>query len=141
MVEGSNGLASGLVNDSTDMRPIDIQAKEKVELFLQDRCGCTLNDGKPCSLRYSYDHISSIRDQCSSFQRSELNKILLGHVMATVRTSSTTIKVRRQSTDRSRNTTTFLHEGEKVRHQEQNQYKFKYTNIKFSITFILSLLS
>ena len=99
---------------SMDERDFDLQEKEKVELFLQKGCGCALFNGKPCSSLFTNDHISSIRDQCQSMERPALNNILLGHIMATVRTSTGTIKVRHPSSDRKRNTTSFLHEGNKV---------------------------
>ncbi len=97
-----------------DIREIDRNEKRKVELFLNNGCGCTLNERSMCSSIFSTDHISSVRDQCSSFQRSEINNILLGHIMTTVRTSDMTNKVRNPSTTRVRNTTTFYHEGQKV---------------------------
>ena len=144
MVDGDDSLGMVNGNDFTngsevenDMRSIDIIEKEKVEHFLEEGCGCTCNDGMACSSRYSYDHISSIRDQCSSCERSQLTNLLFGHVMATVRTSKTTIKVRRQSTDRQRNTTTFLHEGEKVRHYEWYKYnKNLFLSHSFQISYI-----
>lgn len=97
-----------------DSRSIDVDERRKVESFLESSCMCVVNDGRPCSSRYSYDHISAIRDQCSSMNKDELNSVLLGHVMATIRTTDTTIKVRHTGTERKRNTTTFMHEGEKV---------------------------
>ena len=100
-------------NSTDNMREIDIKEKRKVELFVEIGCGCTLNNVM-CSSMFSIDHISSVRDQCNSFERSELNNILLGHIMATVRTSDTTNKVRNPSTTRIRNTTSLYHEGQKV---------------------------
>ena len=99
---GSNGDGdtSHEENSDNDMREIDRKEKRKIELFVENGCGCTLNVGMMCSLMFSIDHISSVRDQCSSFQRGELNNILFGHIMATVRTSDMTSTVRNPSTNR-----------------------------------------
>ena len=99
---------------SLEMRDVDLSEINDVEEFLQQGCGCTLLEGQQCCSAFTREHITSIRDQCTSFQRHELNNILLGHIMATVRTSEKTVKIRQPATIRSRNTTTFLHEGHKV---------------------------
>ena len=59
-----------------------MKKSRKIELFVEN--GCTWNGGTMCSLIFSIDHISSVHDQCSSFQRGELNNILLGHMLAMV---------------------------------------------------------
>ncbi len=99
-------------NSINDIREIDLSEKRKVECFVQNGCGCTLNVRIMCSSIFSMDHISSVRNQCSLFERSELNNILLGHIMATVRTSDMTVG--HGPTTRVRNTTCFYHEGQKV---------------------------
>ena len=99
---------------TVDMRDIDAAEVSKVDEFFTNGCGCTLLDGQQCSSAFSKQHITSIRDQCSSLPRPDLNNILFGHVIATVKTSEDIITVRHKATARVRNTTTFLHEGQKV---------------------------
>ena len=75
-------------NVDVEMREFDIAESKKVDEFVENGCGCRLYDGKQCSSAFTRDHISLIRDQCSSLTRAELHNILFGHVMVTVRTSA-----------------------------------------------------
>ena len=78
-----------VVTVATERRGIDIDEDAKVDAFLNKGCGCTYFNGKQCSTAFTRQHICSICDQCSSFDRPTLQNILFGHVMAMVRTSET----------------------------------------------------
>ena len=99
---------------TVDMQNINAAEVSKVDGFLTNGCGCTLLDSQQCSSAFSKQHITSIHDQYSSLPCPDLNNILFGHVMATVRTSEDIITVRHKATRRVRNTITFLHERQKV---------------------------
>ena len=74
--------------DADDMklerRDININEDRMVDKFLNKGCGCRLFNGKLCSTAFTRQHICSICDQCTLF---DCFTLLLGHVMATVRTS------------------------------------------------------
>ena len=97
-----------------EMRDIYVAEAKKVDDFIDSGCGCTLYGGQQCSSAFTREHYTLIRDQFSSFLRPELHNVLFGHVMATVRTSADIDNPRHPSKSRSRNTTTFMHEGHKV---------------------------
>ena len=97
-----------------EMRDIDVDESRKVDEFLEKGCGCKLYQNKPCSLAFSRDHFCWIRDQCLSFDRTTLSTLIFGHVMATTPTSSSVHRNGRQSKEREKNKTTFMHEGIKV---------------------------
>ena len=98
-------------NVDLEMREIDIAESKMVDEFVENGCGCRLYDGKECSSAFTRDHMSLIRDQCSSLTRADLHNVLFGHVMATVRTSADVDNPRHPNKSRCRNT---MHEGQKV---------------------------
>lgn len=83
--------------------------------FFENGCGCTLFDGKPCYTAFTREHICSIRDQSSSFDRHDRYNVLFGHVMATVKASDTVGTRGHPTKNRLRNSGEFLHEGMKVK--------------------------
>ena len=108
---------AGNNNVTVELRDVDRDEIAKVDEFMEKGCGCTLYNNQPCYTAFSKEHLCCIRDQCSSFDRSTLSALLLGHVMATVHNSSNTFERRgHTSTERQRNSTVFMHEGIKVCH-------------------------
>ena len=101
-------------NVDLEMRENDIAESKMVDEFVENGCGCRLYDGKECSSAFTRDHMSLIRDQCLSLTRAELRNVLFGHVMATVRTSADVDNPRHPNKSRCRNTTSYMHEGQKV---------------------------
>ena len=81
---------------------------------MEQGCGCKLFNGQPCYTAFSRDHFCSIRDQYSSLSHLELQNILFGHVMATIRTNKTIDHRGHQPKGRERNSTIYFHEGQKV---------------------------
>ena len=98
-----------------EVREIDQIEQSEVDEFFEKGCGCTLFGGKPCFTAFTREHICSIRDQCSSLDRHDRYNILFGHVMATIRASSTVQSRGHQTKDRSRVSGDYLHEGMRVR--------------------------
>ena len=94
---------------------IDQKEQSEVDEFFEKGCGCTLFGGKPCFTAFTREHICSIWDQCSSLDRHDRYNILFGHVMATIRASSTVQSRGHQTKDRSRVSGDYLHEGMRVR--------------------------
>ena len=98
----------------TEMREIDVEERRKVDDFFEQGCGCKLFDGRQCCYAFSREHICSIRDQCSSLDRSALNNILFGH-MATVRSSEKAESRGHLTKEREKIASFFFHEGRKVK--------------------------
>lgn len=101
--------------DDRDMREVDVKEQKKQTCFFENGCGCTLFDGKPCYTAFTREHICSIRDQSSSFDRHDRYNVLFGHVMATVKASDTVGTRGHPTKNRVRNSGEFLHEGMKVK--------------------------
>lgn len=87
---------------STEMRDIDLVEERRVDAFVDKGCGCKYFNGRECSSAFTREHIS-IRGQCSAMTRPELQNVLFGHVMATVRTNSTMERRGHASKERERN--------------------------------------
>ena len=111
----SSNTPSMILMVPVEMRDVDREEMTTVDEFMEKGCGCTLNNGKSCYTAFTRDHISCIRDQCSSFDRSTLSTLLFGHVMATSRASDVA-RNGRPTKEREKNYTTFMHEGIKVWH-------------------------
>ena len=103
-----------VVVHTPEMRAIDADEVRKVEEFFEEGCGCTLYNGRGCCYAFTREHISSIRDQCSSFERHDLQNILFGHVMATINPSEIVENRGHETKNRERIAANFLHEGRKV---------------------------
>ena len=56
------------------------------EKFVQDTCGCTKADGKPCSSLFSMEHYLELRAQASFLTHDELDLVLMGSIMSTILT-------------------------------------------------------
>ena len=102
------------VDFASEMRKVDLDERKAVDTFFQNGCGCTLYNGKPCYTAFTREHICSIRDQCSSFDRHDRYNVLFGHVMATVQRSEQVHRNGCPCVDRSQIVGEFLHEGMKV---------------------------
>ena len=98
-----------------ECRQIDLHEQQKVEQFLENGCGCSLFNGKPCSAAFSKEHIYSVCDQFTSLDCHNRYSILFGHVMATIRALPTVESRGHPSKERSRVVGEFLHEGIKVK--------------------------
>ena len=61
----------------------DIEEEDKVANFTQSGCGSTLYYGDPCSTAFTADHLCNIRSHCQELDRSSLDLVLLGQIMAT----------------------------------------------------------
>ena len=70
-----------------ELRSVDIVEKRKVVKFSEKTCGCQLFNGHPCSRAFPVQHIEDVRNQCLALERSALDFILLGQIMAHTRTS------------------------------------------------------
>ena len=88
-MEETLAISQGQDVTGMEMRDIDLEEQRKVDEFIEMGCGCRYFDGCEYSSAFTREHISSIRDQCSTMTRSDLQNVLFGHVMATVRTSTT----------------------------------------------------
>ena len=96
---------------STEMRDIDLVEERKVDVFIDTGCGCKCFSGHECSSAFTREHILSIRGQCSAMTRPDLQNVLFGHVMATVKTNSTMERRGHASKERERTWSSFSHEG------------------------------
>ena len=99
-------------------RDIDIAEDEKVAKFISQTCGCALHDGNPCSMAFSTEHISAIRDQCSSMSRSSLDFLLIGHIMANTSTSDFVHHSRLQK-KREKERSNYYHHGIRVKTKQK----------------------
>lgn len=61
----------------------DVEEEDKVANFTQSGCGCPLYYGGLCSAAFTADHLSNICSQCQELDRSFLDFVLLGQIMAT----------------------------------------------------------
>ena len=88
--------------------------ESKSQGICRTSCGCKLNKGNPCCYLFSEEHVSSIRDSCSALDHQSLDLVILGQVMASVKTSQTIEHRGYTPNERERSITFFFHEGIKV---------------------------
>ena len=89
-------------------RDIDHQDVEKVEDFRRNGCGCSLN----CSSNFSLKHYLSTWSDAQQMQRSELDMVLMGQVVAFTycnEVPQNSTQYRHQLKKRERNKSTFYH--------------------------------
>ena len=89
----------------------DVEEEDKVANFTQSGCGCTLYNGGPCSTAFTPDHLSSIRSQCQELDRSSLDLVLLGQIMATNSQSSLLQRSHQKSATRKKTRMSYYHQG------------------------------
>ncbi len=64
--------------------PMELTAKEekKVMKFIRNTCGCTRNNGGPCSTIFTTTHIKKMRMECIGLSRDNHDVALLGQIVA-----------------------------------------------------------
>ena len=108
--EGDNRVEGGV---HPQFRDIDHQDVEKVEDFRRNGCGCSLN----CSSNFSLKHYLSTRSDAQQMQRSDLDMVLMGQVMAFTycnEVPQNSTQYRHQLKKRERNKSTFYHNGLRI---------------------------
>ena len=101
-------------NVAVELRSIDIEEEEEVELFISTGCSCSTN----CSSQFSCEYIREMRSSCFSLTRNELDMAILGQLMASSNTSDTVeVSSGHLQKGRERPHTTNYHCGKKVCHK------------------------
>ena len=80
------------------------------EKFAHETCGCKLANGKPCSTLFDSEYYIQLRSQASLLTREQLDMVLLGLVMSTVKDSDV-VAGRHKAAKRQRTTINFMHKG------------------------------
>ena len=65
---------------------IENDEEHKCELFIENTCGCRLDNGSPCSSLFSLDEYVSHQSQASLLNRNELHLVIIGSVVSLVNT-------------------------------------------------------
>lgn len=99
-----------------ELRPIDEKEQRIVEEFLEKTCGCRNVNGGPCSVALAEKFLVA-RARCAELDKTSLDYVLLGQVMASMNTGTDIISRRRPSKERERNSYKYYHEGVKVKHR------------------------
>ena len=89
----------------------DVKEEDKVANFTQSGCGCTLYYGDPCSTAFTADHLSNICSQCHELDRSSLDLVFLGQIMATNCQSSLVHCSHQKSATRKKMRMSYYHQG------------------------------
>ena len=124
VANGGSDNTSGLqvVTEISSTTPVDdnptIQPWEHEQLnelskcaeFVQLTCGCTKADGKPCSSLFSEDHYAELRAQASFLTHEQLDMVILGSIMATVRKDDIS-QCRHKPAKRQKTMMTYMHHG------------------------------
>ena len=100
---------------------IENDDEHKCKLFIENTCGCRLDNGSPCSSLFSLDEYVSHRSQASLLNHNELDLVIIGSVMCLVNTHPNRKSGKHKTTKRKRSFTTFLHNGQ---HVCQKTYQF-----------------
>ena len=72
-----------------ELRSIDIAEEMKVFKFSEKTCGCQLFNGQPCSGAFPVQHIEDVCNRCLSQEFTALDFVLLGQILANMKTSET----------------------------------------------------
>ena len=86
---------------------------EPVQRFLQSSCGCTLQQGKPCSSLFSAEQMMKTRLDMKDLTKNELDLVILGKISALSKREGKSISGRMEG-PRKAARTTFMHGGEVV---------------------------
>ena len=69
-----------------ELRPIDEEEMTKIDHFIKQTCGCKNNNGGPCSDVLA-SKFSLLRAQCAELDKTSLDYVMLGELMAMTKTS------------------------------------------------------
>ncbi len=87
-------IVSSVVHGNTDIEiePTlsDISEVNVVKEFIKKGCGCRIDNGGQCSLKFSFEHIMDVRSQCLSLSHDELDLVILGQIMSNTNLSTAT---------------------------------------------------
>ena len=96
-----------------ELRAVDEEERRKIEEFVDKTCGCKKVNGGPCSIPLA-DKFGIVRARCAEMDKTSLDFIILGQLMALTSTSSQVTSRRRPSTERVRKSYAYYHEGVQV---------------------------
>ena len=101
-----------------ELRLIDEEEMTKIDDFVKQTCGCKNSNGGPCSDVLA-SKFSLLRAQCAELDKTSLDYVMLGELMAMTKTSDITSR-KRPSKLRERQSYDYSHEGVKVHHMHHN---------------------
>lgn len=78
-------------------------------------CGCQLGKrGNPCCTMFTREEYEATMDQCAQLTKEQLDLIVLGQIMANIRTDDVGLRSRRSSSERQCANVPFYHHGVRV---------------------------
>ena len=108
--------------------------------FVQDTCGCTLNEGNPCSNNFTEQYYNLYRMDCATLTKCELDMLIKGHLESHIGDShltSNALNHRHFPEERQLVSMTFHHHGIRIC---RKTYMFlhtigkkRYNNLKASV--------
>ena len=114
--------------------------KRAIESFLQQTCGCGLDNGRPCSQSYPETYYANYRADCASLSHTELDMLLKGHIISHISDSDVTansLHHRHFPQLRKLTSMVFYHRGKHICRQTylflHNIGKKRYSNLKASV--------
>ncbi len=92
-----------------DMGMLD---QSKIELFLDEGCGCSGHKGLLCSERFTPNDVLQFRSDCSEMTRTELDLVILGKLSATMSVMGSVGREHKHADRlRVRSRTAYAHQG------------------------------
>ena len=84
----------------------------KIELFLDEGCGCSGHKGLLCSERFTPNDVLQFRSDCSEMTRTELDLVILGKLSATMSVMGSVGREHKHADRlRVRSRTAYAHQG------------------------------
>ena len=96
-----------------EARDIDMEEEDKVTHFCSNGCSCSMK----CSFQFSAEHIRLLRANVAQLDRSQVDMMVMGQVMAFTNCSKTPLhssKHRHRYKEREKTSTVFYHQGLRV---------------------------
>ena len=98
-----------------ELRPVDEQEEDKIKRFVEIGCGCQSNSELNCSSLFSLSHYREIRNSCAELDHDSLDLVVMGQLMALTTNSTTVTDKNDQAQERQRQSTVYMHLGQKVK--------------------------
>ena len=120
VIRPSVQIPQGRCDIPFDVRPADEREDERIRRFITKGCGCLINDDRNCSLLFPFSHYRLNRDSCAELELDSLDLVIMGQLMALTVNTDVILNKNRETQERQRTSTQYLHLGQKVNNFELN---------------------
>ena len=99
------------LNQSEEMRDIDVKESQRIDQYLREGCGCS----RECSSRFDESFLLKMRSDCAQLTHEQLDLLVMGQLLAVLSCSSDTSSNKHTPHTRIKKSSQFLFGGDKVK--------------------------